>query len=97
MVLMAGAIAEHCLLSEENVGDDADLAEIERLIPNDPDRKGRLELATWRLVERHAERIVALAAALRTHGTLDAGVADALVGVCRGDSPSPSDRCVFRH
>jgi MoxR-like ATPase len=80
MLAMAGAVAEAYMLSEENDGDAKDIAEVERLIPDDPDRRGRLELATWRLVERHAERIVALASALREHGTLEAGVADALVG-----------------
>jgi hypothetical protein len=82
MVLMAGAIAEQHFLFDECGGDGADIAEVERLIPHDPEghRKGRLDQATWMLVARHEDRIKLLASALREHRTLAPGVADLLVG-----------------
>jgi hypothetical protein len=82
MVLMAGAIAEQHFLFDECGGDGSDIAEVEQLIPNDPEgrRKARLDQATWMLVARHADRIKLLASALREHRTLAPGVADLLVG-----------------
>jgi hypothetical protein len=80
MVLMAGAIAEQHFLFDECGGDGWDIAEVEQLIPNDPEgrRKARLDQATWMLVARQADRIKLLASALREHRTL--APADLLVG-----------------
>jgi hypothetical protein len=73
MTAMAGVIAERIILGHDCGGHWADVADIYRLLPDDPGdrRKTRLAAAVWLLVRRHRSRIEFLSIMLRACGTLE--------------------------
>jgi hypothetical protein len=90
MVAAAGAIAEMVLLGFNCEGHWSDVAEIERLIPDDPGnrRKARLARAVWQLVRRHQTQIESIAEMLRARGTLSRREIDRAFEIGR---PVPED------